>query len=194
MKTKPGEYKDLFIRTGGLLAGHFKLSSGRHSDQYFQCALPLSDPKVAERLGKELGRLVDENWPGARAVVSPALGGVIIGHETARALGVRALFSERQDGKMTLRRGFYVDRGMPVIVVEDVITTGKSTGEVVELLRGLGARVLGAASIVLRAEKAPELGVPFVSLAHLPAKSWEETACPLCKEGKPIMKPGSRPG
>jgi len=194
MKTRPEELKDLFVRTGALLSGHFRLSSGRHSDQYFQCALVLSDPATAERLGRELARLVEQRCPGARAIVAPAMGGVIIGHETARALKIRSIFAERQDGKMTLRRGFTVARGEPVAVVEDVITTGKSTGEVVELLRGLGAKVLGAASIVLRAEEAPKLDVPFMSLAHLPAKSWEEKACPLCAEGEPVIKPGSRPG
>lgn len=188
------ELKGLFVRSGALLSGHFKLSSGRHSDQYFQCALPLSDPATAGLLGRALAGLAGQRWPAIRTVVAPALGGVVIGHETARALGARSLFAERQDGRMTLRRGFAVDRGEPVLVVEDVITTGKSTGEVVGLLRSLGAEVLGAASIVLRAAKPPELGVPFLSLAVLPAESWPEAECPLCAEGRPLLKPGSRPG
>jgi orotate phosphoribosyltransferase len=185
--------QELFVSSGALLSGHFKLSSGLHSDQYFQCALPLSDPPVAEKLGRALADAVKaEGWKPS-VVVSPALGGVVIGHEAGRALGVRALFAERQDGAMTLRRGFSLKKGEKVLVVEDVITTGKSTGEVVALLKTLGASVVGAASIVLRAETPPDVGVPLKSLAKLPVKSWEPEKCPLCKAGKPVVKPGSRP-
>ena len=186
--------QELFVKSGALLSGHFKLSSGLHSDQYFQCALLLSEPVLAERLGKALGELVkDAGWPKPMVVVSPALGGVVIGHETARARGVRALFSERQEGVMTMRRGFALAPGENVLVVEDVITTGKSTGEVVTLVKSLGANVVGAVSIVLRSETPPDLGVPLKSLAKMPVKSWTPEKCPLCAAGKPIIKPGSRP-
>lgn len=185
------ELKGLFTSSGALLSGHFQLSSGLHSDQYFQCALLLCDTALAERLGRELAARMPPAWAPA-AVVAPALGGVVIGHEAARALRVRSLFSERKDGRMELRRGFAVAPGERCVVVEDVITTGKSTGEVVALLRALGAEPVGALSIVLRAERAPELGVPFQSLARLPAPAWTPAACPLCARGVPFVKPGSR--
>jgi orotate phosphoribosyltransferase len=184
--------RGIFVRTGALLSGHFQLSSGRHSAQYFQCALVLADPALAERLGKSLAARALASLPRPETVVSPAMGGVIIGHETARALGARSIFAEREDGRMTLRRGFSVRPGERVLVVEDVVTTGKSTGEVIGLLKEAGAEVLGAASIVLRSKKAPDLGVPLVSLARLPAASYDADSCPLCARDMPVTKPGSR--
>ena len=183
--------KTLFTRSGALLSGHFLLSSGLHSDQYFQCALVLSDTLAAERLGRELAARLPAEWAAA-TVVAPALGGVVIGHETARALGARSLFTERKEGRMELRRGFTVSPGERCVVVEDVITTGKSTREVVELLKALGAAPVGALSIVLRAAAEPDLGVPLRSLARLPAAAWTALECALCRDGLPLVKPGSR--
>jgi orotate phosphoribosyltransferase len=191
---KAGELESAFRESGALLAGHFRLSSGLHSGQYFQCALLLSDPVLAGRAGEALAALVrDAGW-APEVVLSPALGGVVIGHETARALGLRALFAERgPDGGLALRRGFSLRPRGRVLVVEDVMTTGKSTRETVSLARSLGAEPAGAVSIVLRAESMPELGVEGRSLAHWPAAVFEPEKCPLCAEGRPIQKPGSRP-
>ncbi|MBI3297022.1 MAG: orotate phosphoribosyltransferase [Elusimicrobia bacterium] len=191
MSLSDAELKGLFTKTGALLTGHFLLSSGLHSDQYFQCALVLSDTAAAERLGRELAARVPPEWKGA-TIVAPALGGVVIGHETARALGARSLFTERKDGCMELRRGFTLSPGERCVVVEDVITTGKSTREVVSVLKGLGAEPVGALSIVLRAADEPDLGVPLKSLARLPAAAWTTLECVLCRDGLPLVKPGSR--
>jgi orotate phosphoribosyltransferase len=188
-----GELKRVFRDSGALLEGHFALSSGLHSDQYFQCALLLSDTELAERLGRAVAEAMPSSWPAPDTVVGPALGGVVIGHEVARALRARSIFTERKNGVMSLRRGFSVEPGEKIVVVEDVITTGKSSGEVVALLRSFGAQTVGLLSIVLRAEEDPKLGVPVASLARLPAKSWKPEACPLCADGNPVVKPGSRP-
>jgi orotate phosphoribosyltransferase len=187
--------KDLFRGSGALLSGHFRLSSGLHSDQYFQCALLLCEPRTAGLLGDALGKLAQgEPWR-PDVVVSPALGGVVIGHETARALGLKALFAERDpEGGLELRRGFSLRPGQRVLIVEDVVTTGRSTKETIALVRSFGADPVGALAIVLRGEAEPELGVPFRSLAHWPARAFERRSCPLCSEGKPVEKPGSRPG
>lgn len=187
------ELKRLFTETGALLNGHFKLSSGLHAKQYFQCALLLAEPVLAERLGKALAERLPEDWPRPATVVGPALGGVVIGHETARALGVRSIFTERKEGRMELRRGFTVRPGEKIVIVEDVMTTGKSTAEVARLLRELGADVIGALAIVLRKARDPEIGLPVRSLARLPVETTPEDSCPLCAEGVPIVKPGSRP-
>ncbi|MFA6031056.1 MAG: orotate phosphoribosyltransferase [Elusimicrobiota bacterium] len=184
----------LFRRSGALLEGHFRLSSGLHAERYFQCALVLSDPRAAARLGRALAAEVRLAGWKPDLVVSPALGGVVIGHEAARALGTRAYFTERgPDGLLALRRGFRLERGERVLVVEDVVTTGKSTSEVAALVRAHGARPVGAAAIVLRGERAPRLGMPLRALAHLPAAGWAPATCPLCARGLPLVKPGSRP-
>lgn len=184
------EVLDLFRRTGAFLDGHFQLSSGLHSPKYLQCALVLQHPEHAERLGRELaGRL----GVAAEVVVSPAMGGLIIGHEVARALGVRHIFAERDAARqMTLRRGFHVGRGERAVIVEDVITTGGSSLEVADLLRGLRAEVVGAASIIDRSGGAADLGVPRVALATLAVEAWPPEQCPLCRRGLPVDKPGSR--
>ncbi|MDD5657796.1 MAG: orotate phosphoribosyltransferase [Elusimicrobia bacterium] len=179
----------LLAETGAMLEGHFLLSSGLHSDRYLQCALLLAHPEHARRLGRDLARLQPVR---PDLVVSPALGGIVIGHEVARALGVRAFFAERQNGAMTLRRGFSLAPGEKVVVVEDVVTTGKSTGEVVALLQGLGARVVGALSIVCRSAAPPPLGVPLASLIHMPLTAVPAESCTLCRQGRPLVKPGSR--
>jgi orotate phosphoribosyltransferase len=180
---------DVFRETGAYLKGHFRLTSGLHSDQYLQCALVLQYPAIAERFGRELAAAL----PRAQLVASPAIGALTIGHEVARAAGARFIFTERDaGGKMTLRRGFSVERGETAVVIEDVVTTGGSTREVIDLLRAAGAEVLGAGSIIDRSGGRVDLGVPRVALATLDAVAWSEEECPLCREGVPIEKPGSR--
>ncbi|MFB3827429.1 MAG: orotate phosphoribosyltransferase [Bryobacteraceae bacterium] len=185
----------LFRDTGAYLNGHFRLTSGMHSPQYLQCALVLQHPRHAEMLGQELAEKLRGLAGGPVAVVaSPALGGLIIGHEAARALGARHIFTERgPDGKMTLRRGFGVAAGERAVVVEDVVTTGGSTHDVVEVLRAAGADVLAAGSIVDRSGGRADVGVPRAALVTLSVEAWQPEACPLCAEGKPVVKPGSRP-
>ncbi len=179
-----------FIDTGALLTGHFRLSSGLHSDRYLQCARLLMFPQRAEAAGRELAQKLREFAP--RVIVSPALGGIIIGHETARALGVPFLFAERQDGAFALRRGFRLEPGEEAAVVEDVFTTGKSTREVIERAVASGARVVAAGSIVDRGLPSGALPVPARSLLTLSLPSWPEDQCPLCREGRPLDTPGSR--
>ncbi len=179
-----------FRKTGAYLTGHFRLTSGLHSDEYLQCALVLQHPAIAEKLGRELAAAL----PACDFVASPALGGLIIGHEVARAKGVPFLFTERAEGKMTLRRGFSVQPGQTAVVIEDVVTTGGSTREVIQVLEGSGARVTAAGSIIDRSGGTVDLGVPRVALATLQVKSWDPESCPLCKGGVPVQKPGSRPG
>jgi orotate phosphoribosyltransferase len=177
-------------QTGALLTGHFRLSSGLHSDRYLQCALILQWPERARRIGDALADLLGSFSPSV--VVGPALGGVIIGHETARALGVRCVFTERKDGSMQLRRGFRFSKGEPAVVVEDVFTTGKSTRETIAAVEQQGARVVAAGSIVDRGLSPDALVVPWRSLLAIDAPSWPENACPLCAEGFPVESPGSR--
>lgn len=179
----------LFVDNGALLKGHFLLSSGLHSERYLQCALVLAQPGAAEALGKELGSRCAEK---PDLMLSPAMGGLMIGHEVARALGVRHYFTERVDGTMILRRGFALKPGEKVIVVEDVVTTGKSTKEVFEVIRAAGARVVGAVSIVDRSEGKSNLGVPYAALWAVSVPAWKPEDCPLCKADIPAVKPGSR--
>lgn len=189
------ELLDVFKERGALLEGHFLLSSGLHSPRYLQCARVLMDPLLATRLGAALAESLRPLLGGVapRAVVAPALGGVFVAHEVARALGCRALFTERQDGAMTLRRGFTLEAGEPVVVVEDVVTTGGSTREVMEVARAHSARVLAVGSLVDRSGGAVELGVPRCSLLALDVPAWTPAACPLCAQGSAPVKPGSRP-
>lgn len=182
----------IFREYSALLEGHFILSSGLHSDRYIQCALVLQRPRVAERLCIELGPKLDEL--GAKTVVAPALGGVIVAHEVARALGLRALFTERQNGEMTLRRGFHLEQGEPVLVVEDVITTGKSTRETAHCVEEAGGKVVGIGALVDRSGGNVKFDVPKAALLTLDVNTWDPDDCPLCKQGKPAVKPGSRPG
>lgn len=180
----------LFRESGALLEGHFQLSSGLHSAGYLQCALVLQHPRHAEALGRALAAAFPA--AGATAVLSPALGGVVIGHEVARALGVRALFAERQNGVLTLRRGFHLDSSDRVIVVEDVVTTGGSTRETMDVARKAGAGVVAAGAVIDRSAGSPDLGVPFQALVTLSLATYQPESCPLCAAGKPITKPGSR--
>lgn len=182
----------VFREYSALLEGHFILSSGLHSDRYIQCALVLQHPRVAEELCVELGPKLGEL--GAKTVVGPALGGVIVAHEVARALGLRALFTERQSGVMTLRRGFRLEPGEPMLVVEDVITTGKSTRETIECIQDAGGNVVGVGALVDRSGGKAEFKVPKAALATLDVKTYDPDDCPLCKAGTPAVKPGSRPG
>ena len=181
---------DLYRRSGALLEGHFRLTSGLHSPGYLQCALVLQHPQHAEALGRSIADLTRQLRP--TVVLSPALGGVVIGQEVARALGVRALFAERQDGVLTLRRGFIISEADRVLVVEDVLTTGGSTRETMQVARAAGGQVVGAASIVNRGRDV-ELGVPYVSLVQIDLPTFEPDKCPLCAQGMPVIKPGSRP-
>lgn len=185
------EILKIFREHSALLEGHFILSSGLHSDRYIQCALVLQHPRVAEQLCIELGPKLGEL--GAKAVVAPALGGVIVAHEVARALGLRALFTERQNGEMTLRRGFTLEQDEPVLVVEDVITTGKSTRETIDCVEKSGGKVLGVGALIDRSGGKVEFDVPRAALVTLNVKTYDPDDCPLCKEGKPAVKPGSRP-
>jgi orotate phosphoribosyltransferase len=181
---------NLFRRSGALLEGHFRLSSGLHSPGYLQCALVLQHPAQAEALGRALAERLPAE--GATAVLSPALGGLIIGHEVARALSVRAIFAERQDGALTLRRGFSLSSDDRVVVIEDVVTTAGSTRETIEVARRAGAAVVAAGAIVNRGGGEPALGVPFHALATLSLPTYPPESCPLCATGRPVTKPGSR--
>jgi orotate phosphoribosyltransferase len=185
----------VFNETGAYLRGHFRLTSGLHSREYLQCALVLQHPQHAERLGALLAAALKTLGIGeVRVVASPALGGVVIGHEVARAFGARAIFTERDpEGKMVLRRGFTIESGEPAVVIEDVVTTGGSTREVVETLRAAGANVLAAGSIIDRSAGHAEVGAPRVSLATLNVVNYPPDNCPLCQQGIPVTKPGSRP-
>jgi orotate phosphoribosyltransferase len=182
----------MFRQSGALLEGHFKLSSGLHSPGYLQCARVLMRPRDAEALGAALGAAVREF--GATLVLSPALGGIVIGQEVARALDVPALFAERADGALTLRRGFAIAPADRVLVVEDVVTTGGSTRETMAVARGAGATVVAACAIVDRSGGNPGLDVPFRALLPMNVSTYQPEACPLCAQGIALVKPGSRPG
>jgi orotate phosphoribosyltransferase len=181
---------DLFRRVGALLDGHFKLTSGLHSTGYLQSALVLQHPREAEAVGAAIAQRVFNL--GAETVLSPALGGIVIGQEVGRGLGLRAIFAERQDGRLALRRGFTLTPGEKVLVVEDVVTTGGSTRETIELARTAGAEVVGAASIIDRSGGNQGLDVPYVALATITVPTYQPDACPLCAAGQPVVKPGSR--
>ena len=184
---------DLMKTSGALLSGHFELASGLHSDKYIQCALLLEDPVRAEQVGKDLAAELEEKLAGRRpdVVVSPAVGGLIIGHEVARALGARSIFAERLSGKMTLRRGFNIEKGERAVVVEDVFTTGGSIKEVIEVVRERGGEVLAVGSIVNRGVNV-DFGVPTAYLVRGQIKNHEPASCPLCKKGIDVVKPGSK--
>jgi orotate phosphoribosyltransferase len=181
---------DLFRKSGALLEGHFRLSSGLHSNRYLQSALVLQYPEFAGALGHAVGERTRHLQ--ATAVLSPALGGIVIGQEVGRALGIRALFAERQDGTLTLRRGFTLGPTDRVLIVEDVITTGGSTRETAAVAEAAGARVIGASSIIDRGPDPGRLGLPLQSLVRLEVPTWDPESCPMCAKGEPVTKPGSR--
>lgn len=187
---------DLFEKTGAYLRGHFRLTSGLHSGEYLQCAKVLAHPAYAERLGRDLAARIGHlsGTDSLDVVIAPAMGGIIIGHEVARALKTRSLFTERDaaTNEMTLRRGFEIKSGESVVVIEDVVTTGGSTKEVVQLARAAGANVAAAGSIIDRSGGSADVGVPRVSLEILNPVTYGPEECPLCKQGIPVVKPGSR--
>jgi len=184
------ELLDIFRKHSALLEGHFILSSGLHSDRYVQCAQVLQHPRVAEHLCSQLADRLRHLKPSV--VAAPALGGVLVAHEVARALGVRAIFTERQEGAMTLRRGFTLEPGEPTLVVEDVITTGLSTRETIQCIEQAGGKVVGAGSLIDRSGGTADLGMTKASLINLKIQNYNPAECPLCKAGIPAVKPGSR--
>jgi orotate phosphoribosyltransferase len=181
---------DLFRHAGALLEGHFKLSSGLHSDRYLQSALVLQHPDFAEQLGRALAARLEHLQP--TVILSPALGGIVIGQEVGRAMQLRSIFVERQDGKLTLRRGFVLSPSDRVVVVEDVMTTGLSTRETIQTVEATGAQVLGAAAIIDRGVDAARLNVPLQALVRMEVPTYAAEACPMCAAGQPVVKPGSR--
>ncbi len=196
MSQQPGRVLGLFQQTGAYLTGHFRLTSGLHSPNYLQSAIVLQHPEHAETLGREMAERLLALCGGLKpnVVVSPALGGMIIGHETARALGVRFLFTERDaERKMALRRGFTLGPDDVAVIVEDVITTGGSTREVIEIVRSLGASPVAAGSIIDRSGGAVDLGIPRAALETLTVTAYGPAECPMCAAGEPVVKPGSRP-
>jgi orotate phosphoribosyltransferase len=189
----------LFRKNGGLLEGHFGLTSGRHSPVYLQCAQVLQHPEIAKKLGSDLARSIYEVFEltgegGIDLVISPAVGGIVIGQETAGCLSARAIFSERVDGKMSLRRGFIIAPGERVLAVEDVVTTGGSIRETADLASESGGNVVGTASIVHRYTEEPvnPTHLSHASLLQIHAPAYEPDDCPLCRQGIPVEKPGSR--
>jgi orotate phosphoribosyltransferase len=180
----------LYEREGALLRGHFVLRSGMHADRYLQSALLLAKPDLAARAGKTLAEALRAS--GATTVLSPALGGVVIGHETAKALGVRFFFAERRGEEFLLRRGFRLEPGEPVAIVEDVVTTGGSVLAVLRLAAALGARPVAIAALVDRSEGKARFSVPFHPASRLPLAAYAPEECPLCRAGVPVEKPGSR--
>lgn len=179
----------LFVETGALLEGHFELTSGLHSDRYFQCARVLQYPAHAERLCG----IIAQKFRGARidAVVAPALGGIVVGQEVARQLGVRSMFTERKEGRMLLRRGFRIGRGERILVCEDVVTTGGSVGEVIGIVGDAGGEVAGVGAVVDRS--GGNSGLPgLVAALTLEVATYDPRTCPLCAKGVPRDKPGSR--
>lgn len=186
------EVMDLLRTTGALLEGHFLLSSGLHSSRYIQCARLLQYPRYAEAVGKALAQKV--RGFSVDVVVGPALGGIIVAHELARALGVRAMFAEREGPGLALRRGFALAPGERVLLAEDVVTTGGSLLETAEVVAQHGGEVVAAACIVDRRHPEKEvLPFPFVSLIRLFLETYAPETCPLCQRGIPLEKPGSRP-
>jgi orotate phosphoribosyltransferase len=186
----PDDILKQFQETNALLEGHFVLSSGLHSPKYLQCALALQDPADAMRFGAAIA----SNYSGETidTVASPAIGGLVIGFAVAQALGLRFIWTERQDGVMTLRRGFTVTKGERILVVEDVITTGGSTRECIAALEKHGATVVAAASIIDRSNGKADVGVPRISLVSLDVPTFATTDCPMCERGDTLIKPGSR--
>jgi orotate phosphoribosyltransferase len=187
----PEDWLIRFRRFGAVQEGHFLLTSGLHSTAYIQSALILQHPKEAAALAAALAERMRQ--PNPNVVLGPALGGIIIAHEVARALGVRAIFAERSDGRMALRRGFAVEPGERVLVVEDVITTGGSAQEVARLVQDAGGILIGVAALVDRSGGRVRFTAPHAALISLDLPVYPADACPLCRRGDPVVKPGSRP-
>lgn len=190
MTLQPEQVIEKFRRTGALLEGHFLLSSGLHSAVYLQCALVLQYPRTAKEFGQEIAAHFHD--AEIQTVASPAIGGIVIGHEVARALNARFIWTERENGKMILRRGFSVSPRERILVVEDVVTTGGSTRETIAVLQSMGADVRGAASIIDRSSGSVNVGVPRIALATLDVPAVEANVCEACKRGEQAIKPGSK--
>jgi len=184
------EILDLFIETGALLEGHFLLTSGKHSNKYFQCAKVLQYPEYAGKLGEIIS--VFFKHYDIDTVIAPAVGGIVVGQEVARQLNKKSIFAERVNGKLTLRRGFEINGGEKVLVCEDVVTTGGSVFEVMEVVKNSGGEVVGVGMIVDRSNGKVDFGVPQISALQTEVVTYEPEECPLCKEGIPAVKPGSR--
>jgi orotate phosphoribosyltransferase len=180
---------NLFKEKGALLEGHFLLTSGLHSSIYLQCAKLLQYPDIAEKLCRKLAGNFKEN---VDIVIAPAVGGIIVGYEVARALRARAIFAERAEGKMVLRRGFELKKGENVLAVEDVVTTGGSLSEIIELAEEKGCNIMGAGMLVDRSGGEAQFNVKKVALLTLEIKNYPKESCPLCKKGVPIIYLGSR--
>ncbi|MBA7467181.1 Orotate phosphoribosyltransferase [subsurface metagenome] len=191
------EVLEIFQKSGALLSGHFRLSSGLHSGKYLQCALVLQYPDLAEKLCNQLASRLELRGSKIDAVISPAIGGIIVGQEVAKVLGCRAIFCEREEGKMKLRRGFEIRKEERVVVVEDVITTGGSAKEIVEIVQGMGGKVKGIGAIVDRSkpsfsDELATLNLPLNSLLRIDIETYSPEECPICKKGIPLQKPGSK--
>lgn len=187
MTMSESEVEALFRETGVLLEGHFKLTSGRHGSKFLQCSQVMQHPQHAERLGAALGALFADDR--VSSVIGPAMGGVVLAHVTARVLGARALFAEKEDGRMVLRRGFSVAPGERVLLVEDAISTGGSVMNVVDLMRAAGAEIVGIGCLVDRTAGKLDLGLPLKSLLRVDVPSYAPEECPLCAAGKPVTEP-----
>ena len=183
---------NIFKKSDALLEGHFLLTSGLHSDRYLQCALVLQNPAQALDLGAALAEKLLALSGKPDFVIAPAIGGILVAHEVARAVGVRAIFAERQDGALKLRRGFQISPGEKAWVVEDVVTTGGSTKETMYVVTQASGVVLAAGSLIDRSGGRADLGVPRTALATLNVPTFTEEECPLCKAGSKAVKPGSR--
>jgi orotate phosphoribosyltransferase len=183
---------DIFRASSALLEGHFRLTSGLHSDRYLQCALVLQHPEHALALGAALAGRMMELAGKPDLVIAPALGGILVAHEVARSLSVKGIFAERQEGALQLRRGFKIASGEKCFVVEDVVTTGGSTRETMEVVRQAGGVVMAAGCLIDRSGGKTDLGVPRVALAVLDVPTYKPEECPLCKTGSQAIKPGSR--
>ncbi|MCD5406452.1 MAG: orotate phosphoribosyltransferase [Desulfotomaculum sp.] len=188
----PEQIRAIFTETGAMLNGHFLLTSGQHSNQYFQCAQVLQYPQHGELLCQELARRIMAKGHPVQAVIAPATGGILVSYELARALGVRSLFAEREQGIMTLRRGFRIKPGEQVLVAEDVITTGGSVREVIAAVENWGGKVVAVAVLVNRSGGKADLGVPTEALINTDVVTYQPENCPLCQQGLPAVKPGSR--
>lgn len=190
MEAKSEEMMNIFLKTGALLNGHFLLTSGRHSNQYFQCAKVLQHPLYTEQVCRPIVDFFKEYE--IDTIIAPAMGGIIVGYEVGRQLGKRAIFAEREDKALTLRRGFSLKPGEKVLVCEDVVTTGGSVFEVIDIVKNSGAELIGVGFLVDRSNGKVQFGVPQVSTLKLDVVSYLPEQCPLCVEGIPVVKPGSK--
>ena len=181
---------EILKEAGVLLEGHFLLTSGRHSNRYLQCAKIFQDTKYSEELCRDLAEQF--KGKGVELVIGPAIGAIQMSYEVSRHLGVKNIFAERENGEMTLRRSFAIEPGQKVLVVEDVVTTGGSVREVIDLVRANGGEVVGVGVVVDRTGGKIDFGVPISSVISLDVTSYTAEECPLCKEGLPLVKPGSR--